>query len=285
MKFGLTRAGIGSIGSDEQWLQAAAEFGFQVIDGDPVGLVQRHGVQGAAELLARHQVTLGSFGLPVDWRTTDQAFREGLPKLLEAAEAAAALGCKSCCTYILPSTDDAPAPFMARAVKRLRLCAQWLGAYGIKLGLEYVGPHHLRSQWKHPFIWTQADTLALIEAIGEPNVGLLVDSFHWYTTELTYNDIANLPAHLIVHVHINDAPPVPVDQVRDNERLYPGEGVIDLAAFLQALHKSGYQGAVTQEVLTKEPPQEDARELMERSRKALDRVLAAAGLDLLKSRL
>ncbi|SHE14224.1 Inosose isomerase [Chlamydia abortus] len=285
MKFGLTRAGIGSIGSDEQWLQAAAEFGFQVIDGDPVGLVQRHGVQGAAELLARHQVTLGSFGLPVDWRTTDQAFREGLPKLLEAAEAAAALGCKSCCTYILPSTDDAPAPFMARAVKRLRLCAQWLGAYGIKLGLEYVGPHHLRTQWKHPFIWTQADTLALIEAIGEPNVGLLVDSFHWYTTELTYDDIAKLPAHLIVHVHINDAPPVPVEQVRDNERLYPGEGVIDLAAFLQALHKSGYQGAVTQEVLTKEPPQEDARALMERSRKALDRVLAAAGLDLLKNRL
>jgi len=36
--------------------------------------------------------------------------------------------------------------------------------------------------------------------------------------------------------------------VRDNERLMPGEGVIDLNSFLMALHEIGYQDARSVEV-------------------------------------
>ena len=60
---------------------------------------------------------------------------------------------------------------MALATTRLRACANILGAYGIRLALEFVGPHHLRTQWKNPFIWTVQETLDWIDAIGEPNVG------------------------------------------------------------------------------------------------------------------
>ena len=117
------------------------------------------------------------------WNGEDhgRGFPRGLPKLAQAAEAAAALGCTSCCTYVLPSTDLGAAHFMALATRRLRTCAQILGAYGIRLGLEFVGPHHLRTRWKHPFIWTIDETLDWIDAIGERNVGLLFDSYHWYT--------------------------------------------------------------------------------------------------------
>jgi N-acetylmuramic acid 6-phosphate etherase len=52
----------------------------------------------------------------------------------------------------------------------------------------------------------------------------------------------------IVHVHFNDAPKLPPDQIRDNERLMPGEGVINLNAFLMALHEIGYQDALSVEV-------------------------------------
>jgi sugar phosphate isomerase/epimerase len=41
---------------------------------------------------------------------------------------------------------------------------------------------------------------------------------------------------------------LPPDQIRDNERLMPGEGVIDLNAFLMALHEIGYQDALSVEV-------------------------------------
>ena len=278
LKKGLTRAGLGDIGPDERFIELASAYGFESVDLDAAAFVARHGVQGAREILARHGVSLGSVGLPVEWRASEEQFLQGLEKLRTTAEAAAALGGTRCCTYILPSTDLPAAGFMATAVRRLRLCANILGAYGIRLGLEYVGPHHLRTRWANPFIWTQADTLELIDAIQLPNVGLLIDSIHWYTNGLTEQDLASLPASKIVHVHLNDAPDVPVEEVLDNGRLLPGEGVIDLAAFLRGIAATGYDGPVAQEVLTAAPPAEPVESILERSRAGYARVFAAAGL-------
>ncbi|KRE66102.1 sugar phosphate isomerase/epimerase family protein [Paenibacillus sp. Soil750] len=275
---GLTRAGLGKIESNEQFIELAAKYGFQAVDIDAVGLVETHTVAGARELLEKNGLVIGSIGLPVEWRSTEEVFREGLPKLAQAAEAAAALGCTSCCTYVLPSTDLGAAHFMALATRRLRTCAQILGAYGIRLGLEFVGPHHLRTRWQNPFIWTIDETLDWIDAIGERNVGLLFDSYHWYTNGGTVADIEKLRVDQIVHVHINDAPDVPVEEVLDNGRVYPGEGVIDLAGFLQGLQRIGYTGAVAQEILTAEAPTDSPESLAERSKAGFDKVYAAAGL-------
>ncbi len=275
---GLTRAGLGKIESNEQFIELAAKYGFQAVDIDALSLVETHTIAGARELLEKNGLVIGSIGLPVEWRSTEEVFREGLPKLAQAAEAAAALGCTSCCTYVLPSTDFGAAHFMALATRRLRTCAQILGAYGIRLGLEFVGPHHLRTRWKHPFIWTIDETLDWIDAIGERNVGLLFDAYHWYTNGGTVADIEKLRVDQIVHVHINDAPNVPVEEVLDNGRVYPGEGVIDLAGFLQGLQRIGYTGAVAQEILTAEAPTDSPESLAERSKAGFDKVFAAAGL-------
>jgi len=276
---GLTRAGLGQVGSDEAFIALAARYGFQAVDIDAGKLIAEKGAEGAASLLSSHGMRIGSIGLPVQWRTTDDEFRKGLPALVAAAEGARQLGCTSCCTYILPSTDEPAAPFMAAAVRRLRLCAQILGAYGIRLGLEFVGPHHLRTRWKHPYIWTMSDTLDLAAAIGEPNVGLLLDAYHWYTTELGVEDLHALRADQIVHVHLNDAPDVPVSEALDNDRRISGEGVIDLAGFLKALRHIGYAGVVSQEVLTQQPPQEPAEQLVQRTAAGYDRLFAEAGIE------
>lgn len=275
---GLTGAGLGKLESTEQFIELAAKYGFAAVDLDALALVESHSVDGARELLNKHGLVIGSIGLPVEWRGSEETFRAGLPKLTQAAAAAAALGCTSCCTYILPSTDLNAAHFMALATRRLRTCAQILGAYGIRLGLEFVGPHHLRTRWKHPFIWTVEETLDWIDAIGESNVGLLYDAYHWYTNGLTVADIEKLRPEQIVHVHINDAPDVPVEDVLDNGRVYPGEGVIDLAGFLQGLARIGYKGAVSQEILTATPPTDAPESLVQRSKNGFDKVYAAAGL-------
>jgi len=275
---GLTKAGLGNVGNAEQFIALASKYGFQAVDIDMGGLTEGRGVDGAAELLRTHGVVVGSIGLPVQWRTTDDEFREGLPALLKNAAIARQLGCTACTTYMLPSTDEPAVPFMAAAIRRLRLCAQILGAFDIRLGLEFVGPHHLRTRWKHPFIWTMADTLDMIDAIGEPNVGLLLDCYHWYTNGLGTDDIAKLRADQIVHVHLNDAPDVPVEEALDNGRLIAGEGVIDLIGFLTALKRTGYAGSVAQEVLTASPPVEPAEERVRRTAQQYDRLFAAAGI-------
>ncbi len=275
---GLTRAGLGDVGSDQRLIELAAQYGFDAVDLDAKGFVSEYGVERAKELLQVNNIKLGSIGLPVEWRSTDEVFRNGLKALAESAAAAADLGCTACCTYILPSTDLQPAHFMALAVKRLRICAQLLDGFGIKLGLEFVGPHHLRTRWKHPFIWTQEETLDLIAAIGTPNAGLLFDAYHWYTNGQDAADIAKLEPSQIVHVHINDAPDVPMEQALDNGRLYPGEGVIDLAGFLRGLQEIGYDGIVAQEILTAAKPTEAAEQLVQRSKTGFDKVFAEAGI-------
>jgi sugar phosphate isomerase/epimerase len=275
---GLTGAGLGKLESTEQFIELAAKYGFEAVDIDALALVESHSIDGARELLSKHGLVIGSIGLPVEWRGSEERFRADLPKLTQAAAAAAALGCTSCCTYVLPSTDLNAAHFMALATRRLRTCAQILGAYGIRLGLEFVGPHHLRTRWKHPFIWTVEETLDWIDAIGESNVGLLYDAYHWYTNGLTVADIEKLRPEQIVHVHINDAPDVPVEDVLDNGRVYPGEGVIDLAGFLQGLAKIGYKGAVSQEILMATPPTDSPESLVQRSKAGFDKVYAAARL-------
>ncbi|CAK4852796.1 unnamed protein product [Aphanomyces euteiches] len=122
------------------------------------------------------------------------------------------------------------------------------------------------------------DTLDWIDAIGEPNVGLLLDSYHWYTNELNVADIEKLRADQIVHVHINDAPDVPVAEVMDGERLFTGEGVIDLAGFLRGLHAIHYQGPVAQEILAPAAA-ESSEALVARSQAGFAKVFKAAGLE------
>lgn len=270
---GLTRAGLGNIESNEQYITNAAKYGFQSVDLNPLSLIQEVGQEQAKYLLESNQVIIGSSDLTVEWRTTDEQFREGLQSLVQMAEAAASLNCYSCCTYILPSTDQQAASFMAAATRRLRLCADILDAYGIRLGLEFVGCHHLRTQWKNPFIWSVEDTLDWIETIHAPNVGLLVDSYHWHTNGLAIEEVLNLKKEQVVHVHINDAYDLPIEELLDYERLYPGEGVIDLQGFLKNLQAIGYTGVVSQEVLAPTPTV-DSSELFAKSKAGFDSVFA-----------
>ena len=269
---GLTKAGLGELKDDKQLIELAAEYGFQSVDLDAKSFIDTFGLDHAKEILSENDVVIGSIGLSVEWRKSDDEFSGSLPNLILEAQAAKELNCSRCCTYILPSTDLKSAHLMSLAVKRLRICAEILNAYDIRLGLEYVGPHHLRETWKNPFIWTQEETLSLIDAIGLSNVGLLLDSYHWHTTGLSSEDIANLNENQIVHVHINDAANIPVEELKDNERLYTGEGIIDLELFLKSVKKTGYNGPIAQEVLTSKQATQSIEDILKRSKAGFDKV-------------
>lgn len=241
--------------------------------------VERIGLEQAKAMLQQKKLIIGSIGLSVEWRHDEASFQAGLERLVRDARIAAELGCKACCTYVLPSTDQPALEFLMIATRRLKLCAKLLSSYGIRLGLEFVGPHHLRTTWQHPFLWTLPQFLSWIELIDERNVGLLLDAFHWHTTEASVQDILQLKPEQIVHVHINDAPHVPVSEVKDNVRLYPDEGVIDLHGFLIALREIGYRGVVAQEILTPEPPAQSAEALAQRSQAAYDKIFQCLDLD------
>lgn len=236
------------------YLDLAKRSGFECIDVD-MSLVstadEAHGeayVDG--EFAARH-LTLASFGLPVDVYADESTFVRQLATLPDVAERAVRLGATRCCTWLWPSIDELPVPYASRLARRFRQCAIALMPYGVRLGLEFVGPHHLRHR-SYPFVQNLDDLLAFLEAVGAPNVGILLDSYHWYTAEVSSESLAQLKAHQIVHVHINDTGETP-ETAHDGERLLPGAGRIPLVEFLGALHTIGYTGPVSVEVLHQKP--------------------------------
>ena len=85
------------------------------------------------------------------------------------------------------------------------------------------------------------------------HVGLLLDVWHWHHAGGTIQDILDAGKDRVVTVHFSDAPDLPPEQIRDNERLMPGEGVIDLVGFVKALHQIGYVDGLSPEVIGRIP--------------------------------
>jgi len=246
----------------EESAKLAAEAGFKGISVD-MGAAATD-VDGVRRVLEANKLSPASWGLPVDFRKDEALFQEGLQRLPESAKTANRVGALRCSTWILPFSDTLAFEdnFQLHAT-RLRACAEVLAEQHCRLGLEFVGPKTLRQGHAHGFISTQEGMLELCQEIGTGNVGLLFDSFHWYTSGGTQADIHKLSDALVVDAHINDGVQGrgPDEQI-DNDRRLPGEsGVIDLKTFLQELKEISYTGPVTPEPFSprlKEMPPEEA---------------------------
>lgn len=103
-----------------------------------------------------------------------------------------------------------------------------------------------------PFIYTMPETLALAKD-SAANVGIVLDIWHWHHSGGTVADILATDKARIVHVHLSDAKAMAPEDVRDNMRVMPGEGIIDIVSFFQALQKIGYTGGVSPEPLGRIP--------------------------------
>ena len=232
-----------------QWpdfARLAAQSGYPGTD-VMLAAAMKEGAEATRSLLAQLKIKPAVIDFPVDFRKDDETFRTSLARLPEAAKFARAIGCPRMITYILPSSDTPKAELRETYKQRFTESARILAEENIRLGLEFLGPLHLRQAKPHEFIWRMNEMLEFCKECG-PNVGLLLDSWHWHHAGATTGDIVAAGRERIVHVHFNDSPNLPPEQIRDNQRLFPGEGVIDLVGFLRALQRIGYRDALSVEV-------------------------------------
>jgi sugar phosphate isomerase/epimerase len=265
-------------------LEAAKIGGFggvEINPGEIADLIKAHGKSAVIARFTEAGIKPAGFGLPTDWRGSEEAWQAGLNDLPRLAEAAAAIGATRTMTWIMPCSNDRQLDEnRAFHITRFTPIAKILGDYGLSLGLEFIGPKTLRETQKYPFIHTLEDMLAMGREIG-PNVGLLLDAYHWYTSHGTIDQLNALTPAQVVYVHVNDAPVgVPVDEQLDGVRDLPGAtGVIDIVGFLQSLRRIGYDGPVTPEpfVDLSALPSDAAR--LQRVGAAMDDIWRKAGLD------
>jgi sugar phosphate isomerase/epimerase len=273
-RLSLNPGNIGVTTNQKSVLDMAIAHDYQAIVSMPDQLAAFSASEMADHLdkMKAHDITWESGNLPVDFRTTDEAFaltNSDLPRLAAALERAGATRMN---TWIMPFHNELTySANWKQHATRLGYCAKILEDYGIRLGLEYVGPKTLMARGRYPFLRSMAEARELIAGIGRGNVGLVLDSFHWYCAEDTADDIRALTADDVVVVDLNDARvDLSRDEQLDNTRELPGAtGKINLKAFLGALVDIGYEGPIRAEPFNQRLRDMDDEEALRVTREAM----------------
>ena len=287
----------------------AARLGYGGLDNWGFNQAKEAGVQATRALFAELNLKPHIVNLPggAPWNGDAAAFQARLPQLEEDAAFSSAIGCSNF-MVVLSATSPQPREERWKFVTgRLGAVSTILEKHGMKLGLEFLGPLQFRlgrgggggrgrgraggeaaargdAQGGAPaappappnvFVYTLKDTVQLAAESG-PAIGAVMDFWHWHHSGGTVADILETHPGRIVNVHISDARDMPAAEVRDNMRLLPGEGVIDLVGGLQALRKIGWQGGICPETIGPRipddmPPEESARIALEATRSVMQR--------------
>jgi len=132
-------------------------------------------------------------------------------------------------------------------IEALRECASEVP--GVRLAVEPI------NRYETDLINTVAAGLELVKAVRMKNVGLLLDTFHMNIEESDITESVVLAGDRLFHVHI-----------ADSNRWYPGAGHTDFRPIIGALHRIGYGGFLSAEILPLPDPDTAAARTIEHMR-------------------
>ena len=155
-------------------------------------------------------------------RLTPEFAVESLTPTLEAA---AVLGAR----HVLTQAHDTD---WSRLVDNFGRVADLVADYSMTADVEFLTWTSMRGV---------TDVKRLLDAADRPNVGLTVDTLHFFRSHCAFSDLENLSPDRFHFVQIADAPAVGPTDVEGlifaarEDRLEPGTGGLDLAGLLLAL--------------------------------------------------
>ena len=209
-------------------VELAARHGFAGIDlrlTRRLGWLEQYGVERFAGHMATHGVRAG-YGsmLTRTLSASPDEWAHAMEQLPRVAALAQGLGFTRAGVVVLPFDDGLdPAANRRRHLARLREAAPVLADHGVRVGLEYVSPRTRRAGAAFTFVHTMAAMRDLIHEAEQPNVGLMLDSFHWHGAGESVDDLRGLRADEVAVVHVNDAPRgVGLDRLDVRNRALPG---------------------------------------------------------------
>jgi 2-keto-myo-inositol isomerase len=151
-------------------------------------------------------------------------------------------------------------------VSVLRELASIAERHNVALAFEFLGQ-------KDCSVQTLELADEIIQKVNRRNIGLVIDSFHFYVGGSTIKMIDALDPKRLFIFHINDAEDLPLDQLSDAHRLLPGQGILKLTELIEALRGIGYDQAVSVETFRPEYWERDPFELAREAKAAVESVL------------
>src|SRR6266436_3198028 len=169
--------------------------------------------------------------------------------------------------------DDRPVPTLPRLrrrsgreaqaqprPRRTQVRSERAARRGLKVGYEALSwGTHVRTFDRAWRIVSRAD---------HPHLGLILDSFHTLALPDDWSGIADLPGERIFFVQLADAPRLGMNTLTLSRhfRSLPGQGDLDVPAFMQSVLAAGYNGTISLEIFSDDmraaPPRQTANDAM-----------------------
>jgi sugar phosphate isomerase/epimerase len=139
-------------------------------------------------------------------------------------------------------------------IQIVREAAAYAADQGVRLAMEPINRYQIDG------ITNAAEGLAFLDDVGHPALGLMLDTCHVNMEESSWTEPFGrvMAAGRLLFVHI-----------ADNNRLAPGQGLIDFSAIVKELIKAGYSGYLSAEILAKPDPDTAAVQSMSYMRRLM----------------
>ena len=119
-------------------------------------------------------------------------------------------------------------------------------------------------------LWGFAKTLSHLGEVaflaaesGEADALCLLDVYHIYKGGSAFGGLGMFPGSRMKCFHVNDYPADPArDAIKDEHRVYPGDGVAPLDEIFQTLRHNSFQGVLSLELFNRTYWQQDAYEVV-----------------------
>ena len=187
----------------------------------------------------------------------------------ELSSIAGAIGCP-CIVVVpgrLPKDGASRENVIAESIKVLNELCDIAAAHNVALAFEFLG----QTDCSVPTLDLAAE---IVREVNRKDLGVVIDSFHFYAGNSTTDMIESLDPEMIRIFHINDAEDLPREQLEDRHRLLPGLGILPLHDMLSSFRKIGYDKVASVEIFRPEYWERDPFTLAREARAATERVLA-----------
>ena len=248
-------------------IRIAAETGYSAIELWNDDLTA-HEEQGGS--LADVKSALDDRGLSVPtvialhgWlNTTGTEHQEAIEEAKRRMAQAAAVGA----TYIISSPPREVADLQLGG-ENYRELLELGREFGVKPAMEFLGFVDGVNQVKHAW--------EVMEVADHPDGTIVLDPFHIYRGGGEIEDMEGIPGEKIAVFHFNDAPAEPARaEQSDADRVYPGDGILDLGRMIAILKGAGYTGVISLELFNpnywEQDPAEVARIGLEKMQAVLE---------------
>jgi len=189
----------------------------------------------------------------------------------ELSEIASEIGCP----YVVvvpgrtPAGGATPFEVMEESVRVLNELCDIARKFDVSLAFEFLGQSDCSVQ-------TLDLAHEIVRIADRNNLGLVIDSFHFYAGGSTIEMIDALNPQFLFLFHINDAEDRPREKLNDSHRLLPGLGILPLRAIIDAFDRIGYDRVASVEIFRPQYWEMDPVELAKQAYTTTTKVLSTA---------